>query len=81
MAVFRGVYYSCLYSAQVLGAHLRCSHRIVDRRRRGRGYQYLVRWRGYGREHDSWLAASKVDDLEALDDYLAEFPLPNASSS
>jgi hypothetical protein len=39
---------------------------IVDSHRRGRGWQFLVRWLGYGREHDEWLAAAQVQDCEAL---------------
>ena len=46
--------------------------RILDRRNRGRGYQYLVRWQGYGPEHDSWLPGREVNDLEVLDVWLAE---------
>ena len=45
--------------------------RILDARRRGRGYQYLVRWQGYGQEHDRWLPGSEVQDCEALDTWLA----------
>ena len=29
--------------------------KILDQRRRGHSYQYLVRWRRYGHEHDRWL--------------------------
>ena len=45
--------------------------RILDARRRGRGYQYLVRWRGYGQEHDRWLPGSELQNCEALDTWLA----------
>jgi hypothetical protein len=45
--------------------------KILDARRHGRGYQYLVRWRGFGREHDEWLPGSELEDCEALDVWLA----------
>ena len=45
--------------------------KILDARRRGRGYQYLVRWRGFGHEHDEWLPGSELEDCEALDIWLA----------
>ncbi len=45
---------------------------ILDSRRRGRGKQYLVRWKGFGAEHDEWLPGARVDNLEALDVYLRE---------
>jgi len=45
--------------------------KILDARRRGRGYQYLVRWRGFGQEHDEWLPGSELEDCEALDTWLA----------
>lgn len=41
--------------------------KIVDSRRRGRGWQYLVRWTGYGKEHDEWLPRRALDDTAALD--------------
>ena len=50
--------------------------RILDRRPRGRGYQYLIWWQGYGPEHDSWLPGAEVEDLAALDDFLLSNPLP-----
>jgi hypothetical protein len=40
---------------------------IIEARRRGRGWQFLVRWTGYGPEEDRWLPASSLDDCEALD--------------
>lgn len=41
--------------------------KIVDKRRRGRGVQYLVRWVGYGKDHDEWLPGRQLKDCEALD--------------
>jgi hypothetical protein len=40
---------------------------IINSRRRGKGNQYLVRWTGYGLEHDRWLAGSSLEDCAALD--------------
>jgi len=40
---------------------------IIDERRYGRGYRYLVRWVGYGPEEDRWLKGADVKDTEALD--------------
>ena len=46
--------------------------KLLDRRRHGRGWQYLVRWLGYGPDADSWISGSEAMDLEAYDDWLAE---------
>ena len=43
---------------------------IIDERKRGRGYQYLVRWVGEGPEHDLWLPRREIEDCEALDNWL-----------
>jgi len=45
--------------------------KILDAHRQGRGYQYLIRWSGYGMEHDEWLLGSELQDCEALDRWLA----------
>ena len=45
---------------------------IIDGRKRGRGYQYLVRWVGYGPEEDRWIAGSELKDTEVLDVWLAK---------
>lgn len=43
---------------------------IIDKRKRGRGYQYLVHWVGKGPENDLWLPRKEVEDCEALDTWL-----------
>jgi hypothetical protein len=40
--------------------------KIVDSRKHGRGWQFLVRWAGYGPEEDRWLSTSALDECEAL---------------
>ncbi|GAW08899.1 reverse transcriptase-RNase H-integrase [Lentinula edodes] len=41
--------------------------RILDERKVGRGRRYLVRWRGYGPEFDSWEPGRSLQECEALD--------------
>jgi hypothetical protein len=48
--------------------------KIVDQRRRGKGYQYLVRYVGYGPEDDRWLPGVEVEELEAMDQWLEQHP-------
>jgi hypothetical protein len=45
--------------------------KILDRRRRGRGYQYLVRWRGFGPEADVWLSGQELESSDVLETYNA----------
>ncbi len=44
--------------------------RIVSHRKRGRGHQYLIRWKGYTAEDDSW---QKLDDLKNSEEILNEY--------
>ena len=45
---------------------------IIDERRSGRGFKYLVRWVGYGKEENRWLPRKLLEDTEALDIWLAQ---------
>lgn len=53
--------------------------RIIDHKRFGRGFRYLVHWRGFPHSHDRWRKGSDIKDLHALDVYLRENGLPGAS--
>ena len=44
--------------------------RILNERRHGRGWQYLVRWKGYGPGDDEWLPRREVEEMIALDEWL-----------
>ena len=36
--------------------------RLIDVRKVGKKFQFLVSWRGFGREQDSWQDESDLDD-------------------
>lgn len=52
---------------------------IIAHKKVGRRYLFLVRWQGYGPAHDQWCPQADVDDLEALDIYLAKTHIPGLS--
>jgi hypothetical protein len=45
--------------------------KIVDERKMGQGFQYLVRLAGYSASDDLWLPRCELKDSAALDDWLA----------
>ena len=39
---------------------------ILNHRKRGRGYQYLIKWKGYPSSENSWLPASQMKSASTL---------------
>jgi RNase H-like domain found in reverse transcriptase/Integrase zinc binding domain/Reverse transcriptase (RNA-dependent DNA polymerase) len=47
---------------------------IIDHRKIGRGFRYLVHFQGCGSEDDRWIAGREMEDNEALDVYQKKHP-------
>jgi len=47
---------------------------ILDSRWHRRRFQFLVKWKGFSREHNSWEAASDVKALDLVAEYYRKHP-------
>jgi len=51
---------------------------VRKHRKRGRGTQYLVHWKGYGDEHDQWIAETGLPHAkQAVEDYWTRYSSRN----
>ena len=51
---------------------------VRKHRKHGRGTQYLVHWKGYGDEHDQWIAKTGLPYArEAIEDYWTRYSSRN----
>ena len=51
---------------------------VRKHRKRGRETQYLVHWKGYGDEHDQWIAESGLPHArQAIEDYWTRYSSQN----
>jgi Chromo (CHRromatin Organisation MOdifier) domain len=47
---------------------------VIDSRMRGRTLLYLVRWKGYGREENSWISERDLDAPQLIADFHRSHP-------